>query len=108
MPKVYKVMAVGDGAVGKTCLLHRLIKSDDSLEFENSEVVQNYSPTIFANHSHKIKCRGKTFDLDLWDSAGQEDLRWCRSVFWVLAQKFQTTRQNPKNFPPNLLQSRFS
>ena len=52
---VVKMVAVGDGAVGKTCLLNVFVN--------NGEFPDTYEPTIFENHEFQInhpknkKCR---------------------------------------------------
>lgn len=43
---------IGDGAVGKTCFLHRYIKR----EYEDNE---NYTPTIFENYSKEVDVNGE-------------------------------------------------
>lgn len=57
-------MAVGDGAVGKTCLLY---------SYMNNQFPETYVPTVFDNYSLDVEIDGKTIQLGLWDSAGQED-----------------------------------
>ncbi|XP_025404809.1 transforming protein RhoA-like isoform X2 [Sipha flava] len=59
-----KIVIVGDGASGKTCLLH--------VFFE--DVYPNiYVPTVFDSFSTVIEVDGKTVKLALWDTAGQDD-----------------------------------
>lgn len=59
-----KIVIVGDGSSGKTCLLH--------VFFE--DVYPNiYVPTVFDSFSTVIEVDGKTVKLALWDTAGQDD-----------------------------------
>ena len=59
-----KVVAVGDGSVGKTSLL--VTYSTDSFPDE-------YIPTIFDNYTAKRKFKDKFVELNLWDTAGTVD-----------------------------------
>ncbi|XP_025198280.1 ras-like GTP-binding protein RHO [Melanaphis sacchari] len=59
-----KVVIVGDGESGKTCLL-RVFFEDIFPEV--------YVPTVFDYYSTVIEVDGKKVELDLWDTAGQED-----------------------------------
>eukprot|EP00761_Pharyngomonas_kirbyi_P013230 gb/GECH01013257.1/.p1 GENE.gb/GECH01013257.1/~~gb/GECH01013257.1/.p1 ORF type:complete len:186 (+),score=28.40 gb/GECH01013257.1/:1-558(+) len=60
-----KVVVVGDGAVGKTCLLNT---------FTHDEFPENYTPTIFENFQKTMDTPTHgSITLSLWDTAGQED-----------------------------------
>ncbi|OHT05891.1 small GTP-binding protein [Tritrichomonas foetus] len=59
-----RIVAVGDGAVGKTCML---------LVFKGDPFPDDYEPTIFENHHEMRTYQGKQFCLHLWDTAGQEE-----------------------------------
>ena len=59
-----KLVIVGDGACGKTCLL---------IVFSKDQFPEVYVPTVFENYVADIEVDNKTVELALWDTAGQED-----------------------------------
>lgn len=59
-----KLVIVGDGACGKTCLL---------IVFSKDQFPEVYVPTVFENYVADIEVDGKHVELALWDTAGQED-----------------------------------
>ena len=63
-PPSIKITLLGNPGVGKTCIISRYI---DNVFNENN------ASTIGANYSEKIiKKKGKEYQLDIWDTAGQE------------------------------------
>jgi len=59
-----KLVAVGDGAVGKTSLL---------IAYAKGTFPEKYVPTVFENYTSHVEHNGRKVLLHLWDTAGQED-----------------------------------
>ena len=56
-----KVVVVGDGAVGKSCMI---------ICYTEDEFPEKYVPTVFDAHRGKMNYEGKELDLHIWDTAG--------------------------------------
>lgn len=68
----HKITTVGDGMVGKTCLL---------MTFVTNEFPSEYVPTVFDNYIYELDDEaGQQHTLCLWDTAGQEDFERLRPL----------------------------
>ncbi|KAG0054641.1 Rho GTPase [Gryganskiella cystojenkinii] len=65
MPDIRKkLVVVGDGACGKTCLL---------IVHSKGVFPKKYVPTVFENYTMVVQHNKYQIELSLWDTAGQED-----------------------------------
>lgn len=73
----FKVVTIGDVAVGKTSLINRYLKDEFRPE---------YFPTVQANVSEKIfNLKDFTFKLTIWDSPGERSFNEMSKEFYMNA-----------------------
>ncbi|UJR08204.1 hypothetical protein I4U23_012477 [Adineta vaga] len=69
-----KLVIVGDGMCGKTCLL---------FAFKDKQFLSTHEPTIFETYPTEIQVDGKLINLTLFDTAGQEDYERLRALSYA-------------------------
>merc|ERR1712137_1436949 len=77
--KGIKLVVIGDGAVGKTCLL---------ISYANNRFPEDYIPTVFDNYVVNLTAGEQTIELGLWDTAGQEEYDRLRPLSYANANVF--------------------
>jgi len=74
-----KLVVIGDGAVGKTCLL---------IAYANNRFPEEYVPTVFDNYVVNLTAGDTHIELGLWDTAGQEEYDRLRPLSYANANVF--------------------
>ena len=74
-----KLVIVGDGACGKTCLL---------IVFSKDQFPEVYVPTVFENYVADIEVDGKQVELALWDTAGKHYLDLTQHTYIFIHHSF--------------------
>ncbi|KAI3837214.1 hypothetical protein MKX03_010779 [Papaver bracteatum] len=68
------VAVVGDGAVGKTCMI---------LRFTRDEFPTEYIPTrVFGNYKTTVIVEGTTININLLDAAGEQDFNASKHMMY--------------------------
>ena len=81
MQQHIKCVVVGDGAVGKTCLL--MVYSQNAFPGE-------YVPTVFDQYQVNVDIKDRVINLGLWDTAGQEDYDKLRPISYPQTVSLQS------------------
>ena len=74
-----KCVVVGDGAVGKTCML---------ISYASNQFPLDYVPTVFDNYAVNLVIAGEAYRLGLFDTAGQEEYDRLRSLAYPQTDVF--------------------
>eukprot|EP01101_Sappina_pedata_P005429 TRINITY_DN2484_c0_g1_i1.p1 TRINITY_DN2484_c0_g1~~TRINITY_DN2484_c0_g1_i1.p1 ORF type:complete len:200 (-),score=57.24 TRINITY_DN2484_c0_g1_i1:267-842(-) len=96
MSGVYRVVLVGEGGVGKSCL---------TIQFISEKFVEEYDPTMEDSYRKQVTVDGEECLLDIFDTAGQEDFSAVRDQYMrtgdgflcvysiILAPSFEAVRK---------------
>ena len=74
-----KCITVGDGAVGKTCML---------MSYSMDTFPEVYVPTVLMNYTTNCMVDGRPVSLRLWDTASQEDYDRLRPLSYTCTDVF--------------------
>ncbi|CRK94986.1 CLUMA_CG008474, isoform A [Clunio marinus] len=74
-----QIVIVGDGTVGKTCLLH---------SYSNESFLESYVPTVYEKEVFDLELNGVVHTVKLIDTAGQEEYERVRKLFYKEANCF--------------------
>ncbi|XP_054162072.1 ras-related protein Rap-1b-like [Oppia nitens] len=75
----YKIIVLGSSGVGKSAL---------TVQFVQGIFVSNYDPTIEDTYKKWLEVDGRRYLLDIWDSAGSEQLLGMRDRYYSEAHGF--------------------
>ena len=71
---LFKVIIIGDSAVGKSCLMHRVTQN---------EFIMDHEVTVGVEFgSLMIRLEEQLFKLQIWDTAGQESFKSITKIFY--------------------------
>merc|ERR1712072_1355859 len=94
MPEQVKAVIVGDGAIGKSCLV-------DAIQHPEQEMSTAYKPTVAENRTLNWELDGEPVMCDFWDTAGQEQFGSLRVMAYnganVIVVGFKMTDPDSSN-----------
>merc|ERR1712100_296179 len=103
MGSPYRVVLVGVGGVGKSCL---------TIQFIADRFVEDYDPTLEDSYRKQLTVDNEDYLLDIFDTAGQEDFSAVRDQYMrtgdgflcVYSVTLRTSFEEVSNFHEHILQ----
>jgi len=71
-PTLYKIVILGDGGVGKSCL---------TIQFTQNHFIREYDPTIENSYRKQLEIDEEPCTLDILDTAGQDEYAVMRDQY---------------------------
>ena len=78
-PTALKVVVIGDGFVGKTCLI---------TAYGENKATSGYQPTVSDSYGGIVEYEGREIQLSIWDTAGQKEYANIRPLAYADAACF--------------------
>ena len=74
MDHPFKLIIIGDSAVGKSCLMHRVT---------TNEFIEDHEVTVGVEFGAlMVRLEQQVFKLQIWDTAGQESFKSITKIFY--------------------------
>jgi len=79
MSHIYRIVVVGVGGVGKSCL---------TIQYIADRFIEEYDPTLEDSYRKQVRIEGEECILDIFDTAGQDDFSAIRDQYYRTGDGF--------------------